>query len=118
VPRPVGEAPTGEPSTNMLFVANLGFGVDDPDLSDLFTEAGINVVSARIVRWRWGHPRKSKGYGFVDVGSEEEQHKGIAALNGKEFNSRALVVKVAVNSSRGDEAKVTGDGAAEAETDL
>ncbi|KJA30110.1 hypothetical protein HYPSUDRAFT_260909 [Hypholoma sublateritium FD-334 SS-4] len=79
-PRPAGEDPAGEPSTTMLFVANLGFNVDDAALSALFTEAGINVVSARIVRRRWGQPRKSKGYGFVDVGSEAEQQKAIAAL--------------------------------------
>jgi len=110
--RPAGEAPAGEPSKNMLFVANLGFSVDDDALRDLFIEAGINVVSARVVRWRWGHPRKSKGYGFVDVGSEEEQNKGIAALNDKEINSRPIVVKVAVNASQADEAKTAGDGVA------
>lgn len=99
-PRPTGEAPAGEPSKNMLFVANLGFNVDDDALRDLFIEAGINVISARVVRWRWGHPRKSKGYGFVDVGSEEEQAKGIAALHDKEINSRPIVVKVAVNASQ------------------
>jgi len=114
-PRPTGEAPVGEPSKNMLFVANLGFHVDDDALRDLFIEAGINVVSARVVRWRWGHPRKSKGYGFVDVGSEEEQAKGIAALHDKEINSRPIVVKVAVNASQADEAKEFGDGAAATE---
>jgi len=112
-PRPTGEAPAGEPSKTMLFVANLGFNVDDDALRDLFTEADINVVSARVVRWRWGHPRKSKGYGFVDVGSEEEQTKGIAALHDKEINSRRIVVKVAVNASQVDEATTAGDGAAE-----
>ena len=98
-PRPVGEDPVGEPSKTMLFVANLGFTVDDAGLSALFTEAGINVVSARIVRRRWGQPRKSKGYGFVDVGNEEEQLKAIATLEGKEINGRPIAVKIAVNSS-------------------
>jgi len=82
----------------MLFVANLGFSVDDAGLSALFTEAGISVVSARIVRRRWGQPRKSKGYGFVDVGNAEEQKKAIAALEGKEIGGRAIAVKVAVNT--------------------
>lgn len=109
-PHPSGETPAGEPSKNMLFVANLGFSVDDDTLANLFTEAGINVLSARVVCWRWGRPRKSKGYGFVDVGSEEEQNKGIAALNGKEFNDRPIVVKVAVNVSP-EEEKATGAGA-------
>ena len=113
--RPTGEAPAGEPSKTMLFVANLGFNVDDDALRDLFTEAGINVVSARVVRWRWGHPRKSKGYGFVDVGSEDEQAKGITALHDKEINNRPIVVKVAVNASQADEAKTADDGAAATE---
>lgn len=64
----------------------------------MFTDAGINVNSARIVRRRWGKPRKSKGYGFVDVGNPEEQKKGIEALEGKEVAGRPLVVKIAVNS--------------------
>ncbi|OAX42894.1 RNA-binding domain-containing protein [Rhizopogon vinicolor AM-OR11-026] len=97
--RPVGQDPDGEPSKNMLFVANLGFSVDDESLSKLFTDAGISVVSARVVRRRWGNPRKSKGYGFVDVGSEEEQTRAMAALQGMEVNGRPIAVKVAVNST-------------------
>lgn len=88
----------------MLFVANLGFNIDDAGLSSLFTEAGIVVTSARIVRRRWGQPRKSKGYGFVDVGSEEEQQKAITALEGKDVGGRAIAVKVAVNAPHDEEA--------------
>ncbi|KIJ56559.1 hypothetical protein M422DRAFT_57267 [Sphaerobolus stellatus SS14] len=94
-PRPTGEAPVGEPSKTVLFVANLGFNVDDNGLSEIFKSNDINVVSARVVRKRWGNPRKSKGYGFVDVGSEEEQQKALAALQGKEVDGRELAVKVA-----------------------
>jgi len=96
--RPIGEAPVGEPSKTMLFVANLGFAVDDATLSELFTSAGINVHSARVVRRRWGHPRRSKGYGFVDVGSEDEQIKALELLQGKEVGGREIAVKIAVNS--------------------
>ncbi|KAG2158847.1 uncharacterized protein EDB93DRAFT_1237667 [Suillus bovinus] len=98
--RAVGEDPVGEPSKTTLFVANLGFSVDDDALSALFTEAGVNVVSARVVRRRWGTPRRSKGYGFVDVGTEEEQAKAIEAVQGKEVGGRAIAVKIAVNSAR------------------
>lgn len=87
----------------MLFVANLGFNIDDEGLSALFTEAGINVVSARVVRRRWGQPRRSKGYGFVDVGGEEEQKKAIEAVEGKEIGGRAIAVKIAVNAPPRDE---------------
>jgi len=102
-PRPAGEDPVGEPSKTMLFVANLGFNIDDAGLSSLFTEAGITVVSARIVRRRWGQPRKSKGYGFVDVGSEEEQKKAMEALQNKDVGGRNIAVKVAVNTPQDDE---------------
>lgn len=97
-----GEEPTGEPSTTVLFVANLGFNIDDAALTDLFTEAGITVISARIVRRPYG--RKSKGYGFVDVGDEAEQTKAIEALEGKEVDGRPIAVKIAVNA-RAKEAK-------------
>jgi len=96
--RAEGEAPAGEPSKTMLFVANLGFSVDDAGLAEMFTAAGINVITARVIKRRWGHPRKSKGYGFVDVGTEEEQKKAIEALQGKEIAGREIAVKVAVNS--------------------
>jgi RNA recognition motif-containing protein len=97
--RPAGEDPVGEPSKTVLFVANLGFNIEDDGLAALFTDAGINVNSARIVRRRWGKPRKSKGYGFVDVGDEAEQQKAIAALEGKEIGGRTIAVKVAVNTT-------------------
>ena len=88
----------------MLFVANLAFSLDDAGLNKLFTDAGIQVVSARVVRRRWGNPRKSKGYGFVDVGNEEEQQKAIVALQGKELEGgRQIAVKVAVNTPENDE---------------
>ena len=55
------------------------------------------MKSARIVRRRWGKPRKSKGYGFVDVGDEELQKKAMEALQCKEIGGRAIAVKIAVN---------------------
>lgn len=113
-PRPTGEDPVGEPSKNVLFVANLGFNIDDTGLSALFTDAGIAVVSARVVRRRWGKPRRSKGYGFVDVGSEEEQQKAIAALEGKDVGGRPLAVKIAVNTPQEDEDKLDDAPAATA----
>lgn len=98
----------------MLFVANLGFTVDDTTLCALFTEAGIDVVSARVVRRRWGQPRRSKGYGFVDVGSEEQQQKALETLQNKEVGGREIVLKIAVDSDvrkADEEAKAaTSDG--------
>lgn len=97
-PRPEGEQPEGEPSKSVVFVANLAFNVDDAALATLFTEAGINVVSARVVRRRFGQPRRSKGYGFVDVGDENEQKKALEAFAGKEVNGREIAVKIAVSA--------------------
>ena len=102
-PRADGEDPVGEPSKTMLFVANLGFSIDDAGLSTLFTDAGINVVSARIIRRRWGQPRKSKGYGFVEVSNEEEQKKAMEKLEGKDVGGRTIAVKIAVKTSNVEE---------------
>jgi RNA recognition motif-containing protein len=99
----------GEPSQTVLFVANLGFTIDDAQLAELFTSHDIHVASARVVRKRWGTPRKSKGYGFVDVGSEEEQKKALAALQGKEVDGREIAVKIAVNAQDRDEAGENGE---------
>jgi len=116
-PRPAGEDPVGEQSKTMLFVANLGFNIDDAGLSALFTDAGIAVTSARIVRRRWGQPRKSKGYGFVDVGGEEEQKKAIEALQGKELGGRAIAVKIAVNTPHDDDDDAPEEAAAPTATE-
>lgn len=112
----MGEEPTGEPSKSVLFVANLGFNIDDNALAALFTEAGINVLSARIVRRQYGRPRRSKGYGFVDVGDEAEQKKAIEALEGKEVGGRPIAVKIAVNAqTREDKVEAVADDAEEEE---
>jgi RNA recognition motif-containing protein len=103
-PRAPGEEPAGEPSTTVVFVANLGFNIDEDELRTLFTDAGINVTSSRIARMKWGRPpKKSRGFGFVGVDSEEEQKKAIETLNGKKLGEREIVVKVAVNVPRDDE---------------
>jgi RNA recognition motif-containing protein len=95
---PRGEVPPGAPSKTVLFVANLAFEVDDDALTKVFSDAGITVSSARVIRRRWGTPRRSKGYGFVDVGSEEEQQKAIEAVSGKEVEGREITVRVAVDA--------------------
>ena len=104
--RAKGEEPAGEISKSVVFVANLAFSVDDAGLAKVFTDAGVNVVSARVVRRRWGEPRRSKGYGFVDVGDETQQTKAIEALDGKEVEGgRRIVVKIAVNANEEDDEK-------------
>ncbi|CAE6408150.1 hypothetical protein ACGC1H_001617 [Rhizoctonia solani] len=122
-PRAAGEQPEGQPSKNMLFVANLAFSIDDARLKQIFTDAGINVVSARVVTRRWG-PRRSKGFGFVDVGNEEEQKKALAHFApvestddttpaaGKEVEGRQIAVKIAVDAPRKEAGETDVDAAA------
>lgn len=87
-------------SQTTLFVANLAYSVDDTILGEVFTAEGINVVSARVVRRPWGEPRRSKGYGFVDVGNEDEQKKALEKLVEKEVAGRVISVKVAINAHK------------------
>ncbi|KAG8691019.1 hypothetical protein FRC11_007429 [Ceratobasidium sp. 423] len=122
-PRPAGEQPEGQPSKNMLFVANLAFSIDDARLKQIFTDADINVVSARVVTRRWG-ARRSKGFGFVDVGNEEEQKKALAHFApvestdgttpaaGKEIEGRQIAVKVAVDAPKKELGETDADAAA------
>lgn len=99
-PRPKrepGEEPTGEHSKNTLFVHDLPFSLDDAGLAALFTDAGYKVTSAHIVRRRWGHPRKSKGYGFVELESEDKQQEAMEKLQDKDVDGRAIKIKIAIN---------------------
>jgi len=112
-PRPrrePGEAPLGEPSKSVLFIANLAFSVDEAALTDFFTNAGVNVKTARVVRRRWGTPRKSKGYGFVDVGNEAEQQKAIELTNGQALAEREISVKIAVDAKHINHAAHNAEG--------
>lgn len=105
-----------------MFVANLPFSLDDEGLSALFTEAGFSVSSARVVRRRWGHPRKSKGYGFVELEDETQQQAAMTALQNKEIGTgkeaRQIAIKVAVNlpaeeTEEGEEKAPAAEGGAE-----
>lgn len=75
-----------------LFVAGLDFGMTDTDLQQLFSEYGT-VASAQVVTDR--DTQRSKGFGFVEMSTEEESKAAIAALNGKDINGRPLVVNEA-----------------------
>jgi RNA recognition motif-containing protein len=77
---------------NKLYVGNLSFGIDETQLKRLFEPCGT-VVSAAIIKDRMsGQP---KGFGFVEMSTDQEAQAGIAALNGKEVEGRALTVNEA-----------------------
>ena len=75
-----------------LYVGNLSYDVDSSTLESLFAAHGT-VQSAEIISDR--ETGRSKGFGFVEMGSEEEAQAAIAALNGQENNGRALTVNEA-----------------------
>jgi RNA recognition motif-containing protein len=74
-------------------VANLPFAVDDAELTNIFKE--FNPVSAHVVVKRNG---RSKGFGFVEFKTADEQQKALGAVDKKEVQGRALVVRVAQQS--------------------
>ena len=77
---------------NKLYVGNLGYGLGDSDLEKLFTTYG-SVRSAQVIKDR--DTGRSKGFGFVEMGSDQEAQAAITALNGKEIDGRTLVVNEA-----------------------
>jgi cold-inducible RNA-binding protein len=75
-----------------LYVGNLGYDVADDQLNALFAEHGT-VRSAQVIMDR--ETGRSKGFGFVEMGSEKEAQAAIAALNGQQVEGRALTVNEA-----------------------
>jgi RNA recognition motif-containing protein len=75
-----------------LYVGNMSYDVDSSTLQQLFTPHGT-VESAEIISDR--DTGRSKGFGFVQMGTDEEAKAAIAALNGQEHNGRALTVNEA-----------------------
>lgn len=75
-----------------LYVGNLSYSVDGPQLEEMFGQFG-QVVSAQIINDR--DTGRSKGFGFVEMSSDEEAQAAIAGLNGQEHGGRALTVNEA-----------------------
>ena len=75
-----------------IYVGNLGFDTSNADLERLFSSYGT-VRSADVIVDR--DTSRSKGFGFVEMSSDEEADAAIAALNGKEVGGRPLTVNEA-----------------------
>jgi len=86
-----------------LYVGNLSYQVDSSELEQLFGAHGT-VVSAQIINDR--DTGRSKGFGFVEMGTDEEAQAAIAGLNGQQHNGRALTV----NEARPREERGGGGG--------
>ena len=75
-----------------LYVGNLSYNTTGSDLEQLFGQHG-SVTSAEVINDR--DTGRSKGFGFVQMGSDAEAQAAIAALNGQEHDGRALTVNEA-----------------------
>jgi len=90
-----------------LYVGNLPFGASEEDLRKLFAEAGA-VQSIKIVTDSYSG--RSRGFGFVEMTSQEEAQKAISLVNGKTLMDRALIVSEAKpQKKRGGEFKGRGE---------
>lgn len=86
-----------------LFIGSLAWGTTDDSLKDFFSQAGT-VVSANVIVDR--ETNRSKGFGFVEMASDEEAKAAIDQLNGKELDGRPIVV----NEARPREERPRGGG--------
>ena len=75
-----------------LYVGNLSYETTDSDLQNLFQPHGA-VQSAQVIMDR--DAGRSKGFGFVEMGNDQEAQAAISALNGQEVTGRALTVNEA-----------------------
>ncbi len=90
-----------------LYVGNLAYGVSNTDLETMFAPHGT-VQSAQVIMDR--DTGRSKGFGFVEMGSGNEAQTAINAMNGKEFDGRALTVNEARPREERSSGSRTGSG--------
>jgi len=75
-----------------LYVGNLSFNTSNQDLNDLFGAIGA-VESTNIIEDR--ETGRSRGFGFVEMSSDDEAKAAIEKLNGKDLNGRAVMISEA-----------------------
>lgn len=76
-----------------LYVGNLSFNATEEQVQALFSEIGVQPDSLTLLRDRFtGQPR---GFGFAEISDDAQAEKAVAALNGKDFLGRAIVVNEA-----------------------
>ena len=80
-----------------LFVGSLPWAVDDAKLAEIFSQAGT-VVTARVIKDR--ETGRSRGFGFVEMSTDEEADLAIKNLNGVDMDGRKIVVNEARPSER------------------
>ncbi len=75
-----------------IYVSNLSFNTSDVELQDLFSAFG-EVASAKVITDR--ETGRSRGFGFVEMPSDDEGKAAMSGLNNKEVEGRAMSVSVA-----------------------
>ena len=90
-----------------LYVGNLAYGVTDSELQQMFAAYGT-VQSAQVIMDR--DTGRSKGFGFVEMGSDQEAQAAITGLNGKDVGGRALTVNEARPKAEGGGRGGSGGG--------
>lgn len=86
-----------------LFIGSLAWATNDDSLKDLFSTVGT-VVSASVIMDR--ETNRSKGFGFVEMSTDDEAKAAVEQLNGKDLDGRAIVV----NEARPREERPRGGG--------
>lgn len=79
-------------NSKKLFVGSLPWSIDDAGLASLFAQAGT-VVSAQVIKDR--ETGRSRGFGFVEMSTEEEAQNAVKNLNGSDIEGRKIVVNIA-----------------------
>ncbi len=90
-----------------LFVGNLGFDVTGEELKELFTKAGACVSAAVVTDRLTG---RSRGFAFVEMGSEEDARRAVADVNGAELRGRSISVSEARERTAGGARPTGGAG--------
>jgi RNA recognition motif-containing protein len=75
-----------------LYVGGLPYSTTDAELSELFSQHG-SVASAKVITDKF--TGQSRGFGFVEMGTEEEAKRAIESLNGTKLQQRTIVVNEA-----------------------
>jgi RNA recognition motif-containing protein len=88
-----------------LYVGNLAWAVSDQDLRDLFSEAG-KVESSQVIVDR--ETNRSRGFGFVEMASDEAAEAAIKKFNGRDLKGRAIRVNEAQARSTGGGTRTGG----------
>jgi RNA recognition motif-containing protein len=86
-----------------LYVGGLAYSVTEQELEALFAEHG-KVTSSAVIKDR--DTGQSKGFGFIEMSDDAEAKAAMAALNGKDFNGRSIMV----NEARPQEDRRSGGG--------